>query len=124
MSTARLTIYFLALPGALIAAFFIAWIWAITSSRALILVTNQSGSTISNLVISGACERRQLDILSATSDWKTVTPYRSGGYFQFSFVSAGSSHSVSPDTGTNLSGSCGISFTISSNMAVTSSVRK
>jgi len=104
--------------------FFTCWLLAAGCSRAHIIVTNQSGSAISNLIISGSCKQRQLDILAATSEWKTVTPYRSGGYFQFSFVGAGSSHTASPNTGTNLSGFCGIFFTIGSNMAVTSEVRK
>ena len=104
--------------------FFTCWILAAGCSRAHILVTNQSGSTVSNLVISGSCKQRRSDILPAFSEWQTVTPYNSGGHFQFAFVSAGSNYTARPDTGTNLSGSCGISFRIGSNMVVTSEVRK
>jgi len=112
-----------ALLAVVVLVFFTCWLLAAGCSRAHIFVANQSGST-SNLVVSGSCEQRHLDILPATSEWKAVTPYHSGGHFQFSFVSAGSRHTISPDTGTNLCGFCGISFTIGSNMAVTSEVRK
>jgi hypothetical protein len=110
--------------GLAVLLFFACWILAAGCSRAHIFVANQSGSAISNLVISGLSEQRRLGVLPATSEWKTVTPYHRGGHFQFSFVSAGSSHTVSPNTGTNISGFCGISFIIDSNMAVTSEVRK
>lgn len=104
--------------------FFTCWLLAAGCSRAHIFVSNQSGSTISNLTISGSCKQRRLDILPAASEWKTVTPYHVPGHFQFSFTSAAGSHTANPDTGTNLFGFCGISFTISSNMAVTSQVRQ
>ena len=104
--------------------FFTCWILAAGCSRAHIFVANQSGSTISNLVISGSCKERHSDVLPTLSEWQTVTPYNSGGHFQFAFVSAGSNYTARPDTGTNLSGSCGISFRIASNMVVTSEVRK
>lgn len=104
--------------------FFSSWLLAAGCSRAHIFVTNQSGSAVSNLTIAGSCKQRHLEILPAASEWKTVTPYHTPGHFQFSFASAGGSHTANPDTGTNLSGFCGISFTISSNMTVTSEVRK
>lgn len=104
--------------------FFTCWLLAAGCSRAHIFVTNQSGSTVSNLTIAGSCKQRHLDILPAGSEWKTVTPYRTPGHFEVSFVSARGSHTASPDTGTNLSGFCGISFNIGSNMTVTSEVRQ
>ena len=104
--------------------FFTCWILAAGCSRAHILIANQSGSTVSNLVISGSCKQRRSDILPAFSEWQTVTPYNRGGHFEFAFVSAGSNYTARPDTGTNLSGSCGIFFRIGSNMVVTSEVRK
>ena len=104
--------------------FFTCWFLAAGCSRAHIFVTNQSGSTLSNLVISGSCKERRLDALPVSSEWRTVTPYHSGGQIQFSFVSAGSNNIARPDTGTNLSGFCAISFRVGSNMAVTSEVRK
>ena len=104
--------------------FFTCWLLAAGCSRAHFLVTNRSASTISNLVISGSCKHRHLDILAVTSEWRTVTPYHSGGHFQVSFVSAGRSYIASPDTLTNLAGSCGISFTVGSNMAVACEVRQ
>src|SRR5437588_6329977 len=100
--------------------FFTCWILAAGCSRAHVLVRNQSGCTISNLVISGSCKERRSYTLATDSEWQTVTPYQSGGLIQFSFVSASSNYVVHPNTGTNLSGSCGIFFRVASNMLVTS----
>ena len=104
--------------------FFTCWILAAGCSRAHIYVANQSGSTVSNLVISGSCKERHSAVLPTLSTWQTVTPYHDGGQIQFSFISAGSNYIARPDTCSNLSGFCGISFTIASNMVITSEVRK
>jgi hypothetical protein len=123
MSTARLTAYFLAVPAAFVAVFFIGWVWAINSSRAHILVRNQSGTTLSNVTISGSCEPRHADTVGDHSEWQTVTPYRKGGQIQFSFLSGAKPYSSSPEIYTNHSGSCGITLTVLSNMTVESEVR-
>jgi len=123
MSTARRIACFLAVPAAVIVVFFIGWIWAINSSRAHILVRNQSGTTLSNLTISGSCEQRHVDTVSDHSEWQTVTPYRKGGQIQFSFLSGAKRYSSSPEIYTNHSGSCGITLTVLSNMNIESEVR-
>lgn len=115
---------FLSIPVAVVVILFVGWLLAAGCSRAHIFVANQSGSSISNLVISGSCKERRTDTLAPLSEWLTVTPYRGGGQIQFSFVSDGKSYIISPDTCTNLSGFCGISFRVASNMVVTSEVRK
>jgi hypothetical protein len=124
MSYFRMTMSFLAIPIAVFVLLFVGWLLAAGCSRAHIFVANQSGSSISNLVISGSCKERRTNTLAPLSEWRTVTPYHSGGQIQFSFVSAGRSYIISPDKCTNLSGFCGISFMVASNMMVTSGVRK
>ncbi len=104
--------------------FFTCWLLAAGCSRAHIVVSNHSGSTISNLVISGSCKLRRSAALPTLSDWRTVVPYNSGGRLRLSFVSGGSNYTASPDTATNLSGSCAILFRVGTNLAVTSEVRK
>jgi hypothetical protein len=104
--------------------FFTCWLLAAGCSRAHIVVNNQSGSTISNLVISGSCKLRRSDALPALSEWRTVVPYNSGGRLQLAFVSGGSNYTSRPDAATNLSGACAIFFRIGTGMVVTSEVRK
>ncbi|SRR6266513_2175089 len=123
MSTTRLIACFLAVPAALIAIFFIGWMWAVNSSRAHILVRNQSGIILSNLTISGSCEQRHVDTVGGHSEWQTVTPHRKGGQIQFSFLSEAKRYTSSPEIYTNHTGSCGITFTVLSNMTVESEVR-
>lgn len=122
MSNSRLIAYFVAVPAAVIAVFFIGWIWAINSSRAHILVRNQSGTALSNLMISGSCEQRHIDTVGGHSEWQTVTPYRKGGQIQFSFLSGAKRYSSSPEIYTNHSGSCSITLTVLSNMTIESRV--
>jgi len=120
----RLGIGFVAAIGIVGGLFFVGWFLAAGRSRAHIYVANQSGASISNLVISGSCEERRTGTLAPFAEWRTVTPYHGGGQFQFSFVSGGKSYINSPDRCTNLSGFCGISFMIDSNMMITSGVKK
>lgn len=95
--------------------FFTCWLLAAGCSRADIIVTNQSGTTISNLVISGSCKERHADVLATQSEWRTATPYDSGT-MRFSFECGG----VSYGTNTELrSALLGVIYTISSNMTVT-----
>jgi hypothetical protein len=95
--------------------FFTCWILAAGCSRAHVLVSNQSGTTVSNLVISGSCKERHADMLTTQSEWLTVTPYDSDGLMRFSFDCAGVGYS----TNTELrSGFLGVFYTISSNMMV------
>jgi len=67
------------------------WLFTAGCSRAHIVVTNQSGSTVSNLTISGSCRERHSDALAPQSQWFTVTPYHEGEIY-FSFASAGVSY--------------------------------
>lgn len=106
-----------------IALFFTGWILAAGCSNAHISVRNESSTTLSNLIVSGACKERRTNALLAFSEWRTVTPYRSGGLIQLSFVGAGTKHIACPDMNTNRSGPCGITFRIDSNMVVESEVR-
>jgi len=123
MSFSRLFAGFVAVPALAIVIFFAGWIFSAGCSRAHVLVVNQSGTTLSNLVISGACRERHTDALIAFSEWRTVTPYESGGTIRFSFASAGKSYVAEPDIYTNHSGFSAIAFTVNSNMVVKSGVR-
>jgi hypothetical protein len=123
MTLIRAIMGMITLLALLVLLFFTCWILAAGCSRAHILVTNQSGATISNLVIAGSCKERHADTLIALSEWRTVTPYQSGGTIQFSFASAGKSYVAEPDNYTNRSGFCAIAFTVNSNMVVKSGVR-
>ena len=114
----------MAVLASIIVLFFGCWLLAAGCSRAHVFVRNETGGAISNLVFSGTCKERSSDMVAPLSEWKTVTPYRSPGQFQLSFLSDGRSYTNHPETGTNLSGFCGISFIIGSNMVVTSEVRK
>jgi len=114
----------IAVLASVIVAFFGCWFLAAGCSRAHIFVRNESGGAISNLVISGTCKERRMDVVAPLSAWKTVSPYRSPGQFQFSFMWDGRSYSNRPDTGADLSGFCGISLIVGSNMVVRSEVRK
>ena len=93
---------------------FICFILAAGCSRAHVIVTNQSGSTLSNLVISGSCKERHADTLVTRSEWRTVTPYDSG-IMRFTFDSG-----MSYSTNTELrAGSLGVFYVISTNMIIT-----
>ena len=74
-----------------VVVFFGCWILAIGCSRVHVMVRNQSGATVSNLVISGSCKERRAEVLLAQSEWHTSTPYHKGE-ISFSFDSAGVSH--------------------------------
>jgi hypothetical protein len=122
MSAAKAIAHLLAVAAALIAAFFIGWIWAFNSPRAHVFVRNQSGATLSNLTISGSCEQRHLDTVGDRSEWQTVTRYRKGGKIQFGFSSGATRYSSISEIYTNHSGSCGITLTVLSNMSILSDV--
>jgi hypothetical protein len=94
--------------------FFFCWLLAAGCSRAHVSVSNQSGTTVSNLVISGSCKERRTDSLATQSEWRTVTPYHSG-LMHFSFDCAGMSYSTNTELG---SAFVGVFYTISSNMIV------
>ncbi len=95
--------------------FFTCWILAAGCSRAHVFVSNQSGTTLSNLVISGSCKERHADALAAQSEWRTVTPYGSGT-MRFTFDSAGISYSTNTELN---AGFLGVFYMISSNMVIT-----
>jgi len=95
--------------------FFTCWILAAGCSRAHVFVSNQSGTTLSNLVISGSCKERHTDTLAPLSEWRIVTPYDSG-MMRFSFQCGGASYT----TNTELhSAFLGVFYMISSNMLIT-----
>jgi hypothetical protein len=98
---------------------FTCWVFAAGCSRAHIIVTNQSGTTVSNLAISGSCKERHVDVLATQSEWLTVTPY-DNGIMRFSFECDGSRYT----TNTELhSAFLGVIYTISTNMIVTVQTR-
>jgi hypothetical protein len=115
MSYSRLLTTLIAIPVVLIAAFFICWILAAGRSRAHIIVTNQSGMTLSNLVISGSCKERHADTLVSQSEWRSVTPYDSG-MMRFTFDSAAIHYSTNTELN---AGFLGVFYMISSNMVIT-----
>jgi len=95
--------------------FFTCWILAAGCSRAHVFVSNQSGTTLSNLVISGSCKERHADTLVSQSEWRTVTPYDSG-MMHFTFDSAGMHYSTNTELN---AGFLGVFYMISSNMVIT-----
>jgi hypothetical protein len=95
--------------------FFACWFLAAGCSRAYVFVQNQSGTTISNLVISGSCKERRAETLATQSKWRTVTPYDSG-QIRFSFDCDGMSYSTNAEL---REGFLGIFYMINSNMIVT-----
>src|SRR3954467_7219281 len=123
MSFTRLISSVLAIPVTLVVIFFSGWILAAGCSRAHILVRNESGTTLSNLGVSGASKQRRADTLAAPSEWITVTPYRRGDLIQLSFVSADKSYVTTAEMDTNHSGICGITFTVDSNRVVKSGLK-
>jgi hypothetical protein len=106
---------FIGTLGFAVLLFFTCWLLAAGCSRAHVVVNNQSGTTVSNLVIAGSCKNRHADVLATKSEWRTFTPYDSDGLMRFSFDCAGVSYS----TNTELrSGFLGVFYTINSNMIV------
>lgn len=95
--------------------FFTCWLLAAGCSRAHVFVNNQSGTTISNLVISGSCKTRRAETLTKQSEWRITTPYDSG-QMRLSFDCAGLSYST--NTGLR-AGFLGVFYMINSNMIVT-----
>jgi hypothetical protein len=120
MSTARLIVTLIAIPAALVVLFFIGWFCAINSPHAYVLVRNQSGVTVSNVVISGSCERRQAESVTAHREWHTGTRYAKGGHVQLGFLSGAHVYTATVDLDTNHAGACGITFTVFSNMTIKS----
>ena len=95
--------------------FLTCWILAAGCSRAHIFVSNQSGATLSNLMISGSCKERHAETLAPLSEWRTVAPYDSG-MMRFAFDSAGINYSTNTELN---AGFLGLFFTINSNMMIT-----
>ena len=91
MSYFRFFAAIVAIPIGFIALVFLCWLLAAGCSRAHVVVTNQSGTTLSNLTISGSCHERHSDSLAPQTEWRTSTPYREGQIW-FSFDSAGVSY--------------------------------
>jgi hypothetical protein len=116
MAFVRFIGYIIATLAIAVVIFFGCWFLAISLSRAHIQVINQSGTTLSNLVISGSCKERDKDELAPLTEWHTTTPYH--GPIQLSFVSNGKNYVSDPVLHTNDSGFCGIFFLIDSNIVV------
>jgi hypothetical protein len=95
--------------------FFSCWILTAGCSRAHVGVSNQSGTTVSNLLISGSCKERHADTLATQAEWRAVTPYQSGGSIHFSFESAGKGYDTNSEV---RSGWLGLSYTIGTNMII------
>jgi hypothetical protein len=102
--------------------FFACWLLAAGCSRAHIAVSNLSGSTVSNLTISGSCKERHLDTLASWSEWRVVTPFQGDAVIQFFFSSSGKDYSTNSDIHVGYRGPFMLHFTIGSNMVVTSQV--
>ena len=94
--------------------FFTCWLLAAGCSRAHIVVSNQSGTTLSNLTISGSCRQRHSNTLAPQSQWRTVTPYHEGEIW-FSFDSAGVSYRTNVGVRTAF---LGVFYTIGTNMII------
>jgi hypothetical protein len=105
-----------------ICLFFTCWLLAAGCSRAHIIVTNQSGTTVSNLVISGSCKERHSDTLAPQLEWRTVTPFRGDALIQFSFSSAGKNYITNADIHAGYRGPFMLHFTVDSNMLAISRV--
>ena len=124
MSYARLFAYIIAVPVVAIVMFFTCWILAAGCSRAHVLVTNHSGMSLSNLMVSGLSKERRSDTLAPSSEWQTSTLYHQGSMIQFSFEMAGHVYTTNSDACLNDSGFCAVLFTIGTNMVITSQARK
>jgi hypothetical protein len=103
--------------------FFTCWILAAGCSRAHVFVTNQSGMSLSNLVVSGLSKERHSDALAPHSEWHTATPYHRGHLIQFSFETAGQNYTTNSDACLDHSGFCAVWFTIGTNMVITSGAK-
>jgi len=97
-----------------IALFFTCWVLAAGCSRAHIVVNNQSGVTLSNLMISGSCNQRHSDRLAPQLQWRTVTPYHKGEIY-LSFDNAGANYRTNVGV---QSAFLGVFCTISTNMII------
>ena len=100
------------IPVVLVALFFLCWFLAAGCSRAHIIVTNQSGTTLSNLTISGSCHERHSDSLAPQSQWHTSTPYHDGEIW-FLFDGAGVSYRTNVGVRAMF---LGVFYTIGTNM--------
>ena len=103
--------------------FFTCWLLAAGCSRAHVVVTNHSGMSLSNLVVSGLSKERRSDTLAPLSEWQTAASYHGGSLIQFSFETAGHNYSTNSDACLNHSGFCAVWFTIGTNMVITSGAR-
>jgi len=103
--------------GAIVLAillFFTCWLLAAGCSRAHIVVSNESGTTLSNLTISGSCHQRHSDALAPQSQWRTVTSYHEGEIW-FSFDSAGVTYRTNVGVQAAF---LGVFYTIGTNMII------
>src|SRR4051794_1529274 len=110
MRLSRVIALFVSVPVMLIVLVYAAWLFTSASARAHVLVMNESGVPLSNVSISGACEKRGADILAAHSEWRSVTPYCATGSIRISFQGAGNTYAAVADVDTNHAGVCGITF--------------
>jgi hypothetical protein len=92
-------------------------------AHSFITVTNQSSLSLSNLVISGACEERITNMLAARSEWVTVTPHWQERPIELSFTSDGKRYTTNSAYYIEGGTSYRIHFTIDSNLNVTADVK-
>jgi hypothetical protein len=95
--------------------FIACWVLAVGCSRGHVFVNNQSGTTISNLVISGSCKERHAETLATQSEWRAVTPYEAG-IVRFTFDCGGITYSTNTELRV---GFLGLFYMVHSNMTVT-----
>ena len=100
--------------AAIFAIFFGGWLLSAGCSHAHIFVTNQSGTTLSNLTVSGSCGPRHLNILAPQSEWRTHTAYHEGE-ISFSFDSAGVTYRTNVGVHNAF---LGLIYTIGTNMII------
>ena len=116
MSFVRLIAYIAATLVIAIVIIFAGWTLIAGLSCANIVVANQSGTTLSNLVISGSCKEHDRDKLAVLAEWHITTLYN--GPIHLSFVSNGKRYVGEPVLSTNDAGFRGIFFLVGSNMVV------
>jgi len=92
-------------------------------SKSTITLDNQSGFTLSNILISGCCEARHTNELLPRTQWVAVTPHWQDAPIQLSFDSQGQHYTT--NSGFYIEGgtSYQIRFVVGSNLAAISEVK-
>jgi hypothetical protein len=108
--------YIIATLAIAVAIFFGCWFLAALPPRAQILVINQSGTTLSNLAVSGSCPEHDKDKLAPLAEWHVQLLYH--GPIHLSFTSDGKPYVSNPVLSTNDAAFRAIFFLVGSNMVV------